>query len=180
MMEKLSLAGEGCRVHAHPPHYIYHHPTKLQCTLQLRGQLPGTLPPYFISTPYVLCGLHDNQPGLGDVSGEVGPDLLRPARLAADGRQLICHLCGAASASRSLHIRKKQVNNMMTGVRIRESCIFWGNNFFRSALVSMRIRVLQFISMLIRALTSYSKQKFHVSTVHFFKFHLFYLITCLR
>jgi hypothetical protein len=51
----------------------------------------------------VLCGLHLNLPGLADVSGEVWPDLLRPAGLAADGRQLIRHLydriaeCGSAN-----------------------------------------------------------------------------------
>ncbi len=76
-----------------------------------------TLLPFHLH-PYVLCGLvHHYQPGLADVSGEVGPDLLRPARLAADGRQLIRHLCGAASASRKLDITKQQVNNMMTGLR---------------------------------------------------------------
>ncbi len=99
MMEKLaqgSWGWEGCT----PPLSLYlQSRAKLQCTLQLRGQLHS---PYFISTLYLLCGLHDNQPGLADVSGEVGPDLLGPARLAADGRQLIRHLCGAATASRCL------------------------------------------------------------------------------
>jgi hypothetical protein len=39
MMEKLAQAGEGGKCTPIPFHYIYHHVTKLQCTLRLRGQI---------------------------------------------------------------------------------------------------------------------------------------------
>jgi hypothetical protein len=49
MMEKFAQAGEGRGVQAHaPPFTIFSiYRTKLQCTLQLRGQIHS---PYFIST----------------------------------------------------------------------------------------------------------------------------------
>ncbi len=56
MMEKLAQAGEWV-VHSTPIplHYIYHHvqSCRLQCTLQLRGQIHS--PPHFIFTP--ICTL---------------------------------------------------------------------------------------------------------------------------
>jgi hypothetical protein len=51
MMEKSALADEG-GVHAHPLSLCLPSCTKLQCTLQLRGQIHS---PYFISL-YVICG----------------------------------------------------------------------------------------------------------------------------
>ncbi len=53
MMEKLALAGEGGGCTPIPFHSSIPSHTKLQCTLQLRGQINSL---YFISTLYVLCG----------------------------------------------------------------------------------------------------------------------------
>ncbi len=52
MMEKLSQAGEGAGVHAHPLLLYLLSRTKFWCTLQLRGQIHS---PYFYSTP--ICTL---------------------------------------------------------------------------------------------------------------------------
>ncbi len=48
MMEKLTQAGEGGGVHAHPLSLYLPSRTKLWCTLHLRGQIHS---PYFYSTP---------------------------------------------------------------------------------------------------------------------------------
>ena len=62
-MEKSALAVRvGDARHAHP---LSH--TKLQCMLQLRGQIHST---YFISTLYVLCG--GDRGDIGDIQGEEG------------------------------------------------------------------------------------------------------------
>ncbi len=54
MMEKLAQAGGGGGMHAHPLSLCSPSRTKLQCTLQLRGQHS----PYFISTPiYCMCSV---------------------------------------------------------------------------------------------------------------------------
>jgi hypothetical protein len=56
MMEKLAQADEGRGVYgAGPPPSLYlPSRTKLQCTLQLRGQIHSS---YFTSTPYILCAV---------------------------------------------------------------------------------------------------------------------------
>ncbi len=53
------LHGEGGGVHAHTFSFYLPSRTKLQCTLQLRGQIQST---YFTSTPtvYVLCDYNCN------------------------------------------------------------------------------------------------------------------------
>ncbi len=71
MTKIFAQAGEGRRCTPPPSLLLYlPSPTKLWCTLQLRGQIPF---PYFFSTPYtyVLCGFISHQgPPISSLYGE--------------------------------------------------------------------------------------------------------------
>jgi hypothetical protein len=59
MMEKLAQAGKGGGVYARTLSLYLPSPTKLQCTLQLRGHIHS---PYYISTP--MYSVNQFEPGI--------------------------------------------------------------------------------------------------------------------